>query len=208
MVISDDLSDHTLSQIQGYFSKVAKKVEDAAVLKFTNFNEIVTRLPLYPEVAWLTTKNFKQKSGYFQYILSEGRVGLKSTLLHECEPLQISPLRVINMHQWEKEHLHTRATNCGSENCTCVCKTPFVCKIDESAEQSSTMFSLDENQSLVVNAVPVLEEKTISNPNMIITCLIKKMMDYYKNLAHTLSGKDRIMVSIVKSQLKKAYQFH
>lgn len=45
LFISEDLSDHTKNQVEGYFNKVADRCKYAEVISFTNFNELVGRFP-------------------------------------------------------------------------------------------------------------------------------------------------------------------
>ena len=71
LFVSSNQSDHAYSQVQGYFDKVKQRVKFAEVISFTNFNELVGRFPMFPEVQWTTKKNFKQSSGYFYYILND-----------------------------------------------------------------------------------------------------------------------------------------
>lgn len=87
LFVSSDPSDHTYRQVQGYFDKVKKRAKFAEVISFTNFNELVGRFQMFPEVQWTTKQNFKQSSGYFYYILNDRLRGFKRTLALQFEPL-------------------------------------------------------------------------------------------------------------------------
>lgn len=54
LLVSDDLSDYTLSQVEGYFKKVEKRISHKDLVSFTNFNSICGRFPKFPEVSWST----------------------------------------------------------------------------------------------------------------------------------------------------------